>query len=227
MSQSSEKPVNILLVVGAGCPHCHLVSRHLHQLSKEGRITHLETIRLDEKPELVQQLAIRSVPWLRVGPFELEGSLSLHELRQWIERVNHPRGLAIYFDDLFSRGQRHKVESLVRKNPSWLQAFVQLLGDEEVGINTRLGVGVVLEEIADSGLAAAIVHELGEICHHPSPRLRGDACYYLPWTRSSQALPYLQACLNDPHPDVREAALEALETLESTLAGCISEEKGS
>lgn len=220
-------PVQALVVVGSGCPHCHLVLQGLSLLLAEGRIAALETVRVEEQPERVGRLGIRSLPWLRLGLFELEGALTLPQLRIWVARVGEMQGMAAYFDHLFSRGQRQKVAFMVRRQPELLQAFVHLLADPQVGINTRLGVGVVLEELADSGLAARIVHELGQVTLSPDPRLRGDACHYLPLTGTPLAIPYLEGRLADPHDQVREIARESLDGLLEQLAGCFPEKKGS
>ena len=60
---------------------------------------------------------------------------------------------------------------------------------------------------------AAIVDRLGALTGSTDPRVRTDVCDALALTGSDKALPYLQTCMTDPDPDVREAAQEAVESL--------------
>jgi len=213
-SENSDSPPNALLFMAPGCPHCPTVLEGLGRLLKEGRIGRLEAVNVAAQPEYAEALGVRSVPWVRLGPFELDGALSLAELRQWSERVHDTAGMAAYFDRLLADGRRQKVEQLILDRPERTRALARLLGNPQTGMHVRLGVGAVLEGLQDTGaLGEDFVHALGELTRHAEARVRADACHYLALTGNPQAVPYARACLEDPNAEVREIAAETLEAL--------------
>ena len=69
----SAAPADALLLIATGCNHCPAVLEGLSRLLKQGRIGRLDVVNLAVHPETGQALGVRSVPWTRIGPFELEG----------------------------------------------------------------------------------------------------------------------------------------------------------
>jgi len=202
-----------LLLIAPGCPHCPVVLEGLSTLVKEAVIGRLEVVNIAAQPERAQELGVRSVPWTRIGPLELEGLRSPEELRRWATQAGSGKGMAAYFNELLTAGRRQKVEDMVRQQPAYLGVLADLLGGEETGINTRIGIMATFEELVGTGLNASIVDRLGALTESKDPRIRTDVCDALALTGSADALPYLQARMTDPHPDVREAAQEAIESL--------------
>ncbi len=202
-----------LLLIAPGCPHCPVVLEGLSTLIKEAVIGRLEVVNIAAEPERAQELGVRSVPWTRIGPLEFEGLRSPEELRRWAVQAGSEEGMAAYLNELLSAGRRQKVEDMVRRQPAYLGVLADLLGGPETGINTRIGIMATFEELVETGLNASIVDRLGALTGNTDPRVRTDVCDALALTGSVDALPYLQACLTDPHPDVREAAQEAIESL--------------
>jgi len=85
-----------------------------------------------------------------------------------------------------------------------------LLGDGNMRV--RLGATALLEELAvehRSELRTA-VPGLIELLKHENPTIRGDAASALSIIKDPSVVDALQTCLQDDHPDVREAAREAL-----------------
>ena len=70
-----------LMLMGTRCPYCRGVLKSLQSLLAAGDISQLETHNIEENPELARELGVRSVPWVRIGDFELEGLRSEKELR--------------------------------------------------------------------------------------------------------------------------------------------------
>ena len=213
-SDSGAAP-EALLLIAPGCPHCPVVLEGLSTLVKEAVIGRLEVVNIAAQPERAQELGVRSVPWTRIGPLELEGLRSPDELRRWAIQAGSEEGMAVYLNELLGAGRRQKVEDMVRQQPAYLGVLADLLGGQETGINTRIGIMATFEELAGTGLNASIVDRLGALTENKDPRIRTDVCDALALTESADALPYLRACLTDPHADVREAAQEAIETLEA------------
>ncbi|MBF0124221.1 MAG: HEAT repeat domain-containing protein [Magnetococcales bacterium] len=206
----------VLLLTMPGCGHCAASQQSLQQLLAEGVIASLECIDISHHPEWAERLAIRSVPYVLTGPFIFQGERPLSEWRYWLDVVRSEKGMAIYFDHLFSAGQRQLVEQIIRYQSVSIQAFADLLADTQVGINSRLGVGAVLEELSGTAVTADLVKPLGQLTQHEVALVRGDACYYLSllgWP--AEAVPYWQRCLVDPDPEVVEIARECLEELQN------------
>lgn len=209
-------PPNALILISPACPHCPAVLEGLTRLLKEGSIGRLEAVNVAVLPAYAEALDVRSVPWTRIGPFELEGALSPAELRQWAERANDPKGMALYFDRLLSNGRWQKVRQSIVNHPARAHALIDLLGDPQTSIHVRLGVGTVLEELGATGLLGTdFAHALGELTRHPQAQIRADACHYLALTEGAAAIPYARACLEDQDTEVREIAAETLDALQN------------
>jgi hypothetical protein len=199
-----------LLLLAPGCPHCPAVLEGLGVLVKEGAIGKLEAVNIAVHPERAEQLGVRSVPWVRIGEFDLDGSQTPGELRRWAELAGTPRGMRAYFLHLLTNGRRAKVEEMARQEPQRLLALVDLLADDEASMAVRLGIGAVLEELQGSSIASVMVPGLGELTRHADPLVRADACHYLSLVGGAEITLWLHACLDDPDAAVREMVAEIL-----------------
>jgi hypothetical protein len=186
----------------------------LTRLVKAGSIGSLEVVNVAALPQRAAALGVRGVPWTRIGPFVLEGSLTATELGRWASAVGTEEGMAQYFERLLGAGRLAEVEALVREDPQRLGALAHLLAESETSIHVRVGMGAVLEGLHGTGLAAGLVQRLGPLTRDAHSRVRSDACHYLALAGSRDALPYLEAALEDPEPEVREIARESIEALE-------------
>ena len=206
-------PPEALLILGTHCPHCPAVLQALSSMVKAGELGRLEVVNLEQQPEVAQTLGVRSVPWTRLGPFELQGLRTLEELQAWALKSGSVEGMADYLSELIKEGQVKRVQTLARENESALDAVFHILGDADAEINIRLGIDVVLEDLQGSELLRQRVDELGDLSTHESAPIRADAYHYLALTGSKNALPYLRAGLKDTDKEVQEIAQEGLETL--------------
>lgn len=202
-----------LLVIGTHCPHCPTVLAGFSDLIKQGLIGRLEIINLEQRPERVAELGVRGVPWMRIGPFELEGLRSPAELKKWAQQAGSETGLADYYTELLSEGQLAKVEASVRKNPAALAALLSLMDDPEAELQVRLGVSAVVEGLTGTPELQSALDKLAALSHSGDARTRNDACYFLGLTRDPRARPVLEERLEDDDAGVRETAAEALEAL--------------
>lgn len=206
-----SSPPDALLFISPDCPHCPAVLAALTALLKEGLLGRLEVVNLAAHPAAAAELGVKSVPWLRLGPFEAEGATSPGELRCWALGAEDEELVAQHIHDLLISGQRHRVENLLRREPRFCSAFPRLLRDPEASMAVRLGIGAVLEEFQGGAVARGIVAELGELARYGDPRSRADACYFLSLIGGPETPPLLRACLQDADPEVREIAAEALQ----------------
>ena len=216
MSSFSPQPgPDALMLLGTHCPHCPTVLRGISDLVKSGAVGKLEVVNIEQHPDVARALGVRSVPWVRIGPFELEGLRSEKELRTWAETAGTEAGYVLYLDELLSTGKIGQATKLVQSNPDAIYALLLLFSNSETQLNTRIGISAIIESQAGSDLLQGIVDRLGELSQHDDPRIRGDAAHYLGLTGSNRATTYLEHLVDDPDADVRAVARESLEMLKS------------
>ncbi|MEJ5209930.1 MAG: thioredoxin family protein [Burkholderiales bacterium] len=204
-----SSPPTALLVTLPGCPHCPGVKRALEKLQEEGLIGTLEVVDAASQPERAQALGVRSVPWLRLGPFRFEGQLTPDELRRWAREAADPEGLRRYFVEMLKTGRRDKVEAIIREEPARAALLAALVTDPEAAMAVRLGIGAVLEEFQGTDFARAMVAPLVAALPGAQPRDRADIAHFLSLIGGPEARAALARLVDDPDPEVREIAREA------------------
>ncbi len=214
MDQTNRQKPSALLLIATGCQHCPSVLQSLSELIKAGDIASLEVVNIVEAPERARQLKVRSVPWVRIGEFELVGLKSKSELKQWIDKSRNSEDMAEYFEELMTSGELAKVEQIINERPASMQGLYDIMTNPESSLSARIGVGAIMETFAESELLTQQIAVLGELCRHASPQVRNDACYYLELTGDPAAIPYIEPLLQDENNEVRETAEEALQQLE-------------
>lgn len=201
------------MLKGKQCPYCPTVLQALEQLAGSGDIGKLESYFIEENPDLAGELGVRSVPWVRIGPFELDGLRSAKELREWANRAGSTRGMADYFNELLSTGNVDKALKIIHADHTSAAALLLLFEDPDTQLNTRIGISAIMEELEGSDLIASLTDRLGLLSQHEDERVRGDAIHYLSLTRSKDAVPFIESHLNDESAGIREIAQESLEIL--------------
>ena len=211
---ASRSAPDALLLMGTHCPWCPGVLASLKKLLADGAIASLETVNIEEQPDVAAELHVRTVPWVRIGSFELEGLRSEQELREWAGKAGSAEGLSRYLDELLSSGGINKALGLVRKDPAGLDALLNLFADPDTQLNTRIGISAIMEDLAGSELLQGLIEPLGELTRHPDAHIRGDACHYLGLSGNRAAADYLRPLLEDGDANIREVAADSLEALE-------------
>jgi hypothetical protein len=202
-----------LLLVVASCPHCPAVLANLAAMAKDGTLGRLEVVNVAVHPEVAEALGVRSLPWVRIGPFELAGARSRAEFEEWAQRAGSESGMADYFHALLTEGELPRVQDAVRQRPELLAALLPVVANPEAGINVRIGASAVFEGFAGSEALRAQLPRLAALAAHDDGRVRADACFYLGLSRDAAARPALEARLADADAEVREIAAEALAEL--------------
>ena len=191
MSAPTASPPDAELLIATGCAHCPVVLEGLSTLIKEGVISSLRVTNIVNQPERAQELGVRSVPWLQLGPFTLQGLHSPAELREWAERAGSMEGMSVYLHDQLKQGNLDAMEALLSAQPAWLDALIPLLEQEDTDMKVRIGVDALLETLAASTDLGKLIDELGRLSQHERQSLRSDATHYLSLTRSPAAIPFL------------------------------------
>lgn len=206
-----------LLLTAPGCPHCPGMKRVLDELLEEGLISELETVNIAEQPQQAEALGVRSVPWLKLGEFELEGLHSVGELRDWARHATSAEGLEIFFTEQLVSGRLPKVMAMIRQHPEQLDALLRLAADADTELTVRIGISAVVEDLAGSDTLLDYMPALETLAAHPDARVRADACHFLANTRSERAIPPLENLAMDSDLSVRDVAVDSLEELSEAL----------
>ena len=215
MDMNSQTPApDALLFVASQCPHCPTVLRAMAELVKNGRIRQLQVFNIEQAAEEATRHGVRSVPWIRIGPFELTGLHSEQELAQWVERTASPRGQADYLVELITHGQLAEAASHLRREPDHRAGLVMLLGDPDTELSVRIGAGALVEELAGTDFMPRLLPDLLPLTRHEDARIRGDAAHYLALGGDPSVVPELRRLgQDDPDAGVREIANEGLAEL--------------
>ena len=206
---------DVLMLLSPGCAHCPGVLAALSELLKRGVIGRLEIVNIEKHPEIAQQYSVRSVPWLRVGEFELSGARSSAELEHWAQRAGSAQGRADYLAELLKNGMLSRAISVVDENELYIAALLLLLTDPHTDMHVQMGIGAIFEHLQGSAALRRQVDALGTLTQHADPRVRADVCYYLSLSGDSGALRFIEPLLNDTDAQVREIACESADTLKA------------
>ncbi len=212
-TEMNKSAPEALMLLGTHCPHCPSVLGSLSDLVKQGVISKLEVVNLEQRPETGRELGVRSVPWVKIGPFEFSGLHSKAELQSWAEQAGTEQGTTKYFEQLLGEGEVMRVLGMIGKDHSMLHALIGLVSDADTKINARIGAGVIMEDYEGKPELLALIPELGELTRHEDARVRSDACHYLSLTHDVSVKQFVEPLLDDEHEEVREVAEESLAEL--------------
>jgi len=207
----SGTPPDALFLLGTDCPHCPTVLQGLANMVKAGTLGTLEIVNIEQRGDIARELGVRSVPWVRMGSFELEGLRSEKELREWALKATTDKGMTDWLEELLSSGNLDKPLQQVRSDPAVMDALLELFADTETGLNIRIGISAIMEHLQETETLSTIVDRLGELTRHEDARIRGDACHYLALSGNPAAATYIKPLLKDEDKNVREVARESLE----------------
>ncbi|WP_456405249.1 HEAT repeat domain-containing protein [Thiolapillus sp.] len=209
-----NKSADTFLLVAPGCPHCASVLQSLSQLVKKGDIGRLEVVNIAVHPEAAQEVGARSVPWMRIGAYELSGNYTPGELAEWARKAASGAASADYIREMLEQQELDKALHYIEKQPEALPQLLELMQDNEGSLSVKFGVGALFEELEGSELLRGLVPALGELTRSDKANIRGDAAHYLGLSHSEQARDWLLPLLEDPQQDVREIAAESLDMLD-------------
>lgn len=201
------------MLMGRQCPYCPAVRASLERLSDEGVIGSLETVVIEDHPEVAAEYGVRSVPWVQIGPFELPGLRAEEELRDWAEKAGSLQGMAKYLAELIASGNIDKCVRLIQADSHQLKALLLLFTDPDTGLNVLIGVSAIMEALQGSTTLAGIGTDLRDLLTHDEARIRGDACHYLSLTGLAATDEWIRPLLGDADSNVRQIAADCLADL--------------
>jgi len=183
MVPSSEN-VEVVLIIASNCSHCQQVLTDISELVKAAEIGELRVINITASPEKAQVYNIRSVPFIKIGPFELFGAHSKQELIEWINRLDNPHGMVDYFNELFGQGELNKVTELVSNDPDLLSSIIRMTGESDTPLGSRIGISAIFEHLQGDVKLARHISALADLTASESVSVRIDAAHYLGLTEN-------------------------------------------
>lgn len=201
-----------IMLMGSTCPYCPSVLKALQALLDAGHLGSLAAYNIEENPQLAQQYGVRSVPWVKIGDFELEGLRSEKELHQWADKAATGGGLGDWLLEQLGSGKIDAALDRVKSDAAGMGALLDLFADPDTELNIRIGISAIMEALQGSELLKTTIKPLGALTRHPEARIRGDACYYLSLSDDPAARAWIVPLLEDADADVRELARDSLET---------------
>lgn len=208
---AANTPPDALFLLGTHCPHCPTVLQGLANLVKAGTLGSLKIVNIEQRGDIARELGVRTVPWVRIGAFELEGLRSEKELREWAVKATANTGMTDWLDELLSSGNIRKPLERIKSEPALMDALLELFTDPDTGLNIRIGISAIMEDLQGTETLSSIVNRLGELTRHEDARIRGDACHYLALSGDPAATAFIKPLLKDEDENVREVARESLE----------------
>jgi hypothetical protein len=190
----------------------------LAELVKKNALGRVDIINIASHPEEAEARGVRGVPWIRIGPFELNGAHTPAELASWVDRASSTEGHEDFIREGLEAGGLGSVTAACRRSATLRPALLRLAGDLETPFAVRVGIGAVLEDLAADGQLAAMVPDLTALADSEHAQVRADAAHYLGLAGTAEAIARLRELQADDDHEVREIASDALVELGDTTA---------
>ncbi len=207
-------PYHVMVLIAPSCPHCPQVVRAALSLAvRESSIT-VSIVDALEFEGLAQRYKVKSTPTTIINDgFTLIGRLSKEELAGHLQKLAENNSLTPILESMIKSGRAEDAAELLcaREQP---QAVLPIYLSKEFSV--RMGALVTLEDALERNprVLDAIVEDLTPLLFQEEVSLRGDTAELLGKIGNPAAIPALRKAAEDPDPDVREAAQEALQILE-------------
>lgn len=217
----NTKP-SIELFVATGCIHCPVVLNELSENLKKGQISNLNVTNIAVDNKRAEELNVRSVPWFSISNDHcfmiFSGEHSPKEIKQWLAASQTDDGMQEYIEESLSKGQLMTVSKAIQLKPEIYSHVMRMLEDEGTSMDTRIGLDALTESFSASEILQRFSPEFKKLASSDSTRLQIDALHYLALTGDSKNKEFLIEKTKDKNPQIKEAAVEALETLDDLVS---------
>lgn len=216
-----SKPAAAELFIATGCNHCPVVLNELSEQLKKGHLSSLTITNIAVDNEKADKLNIRSVPW-----FSLEnkntfmiftGDHTPKEIQQWVKASQTESGMQDYIEEYLTKGQLITINQAVTLKPDIFSVIITMLEDEETSMHVRIGLDALIENFAATDILQDAITSFKKIALTDNIRLQIDALHYIALTGDIKNKAFLQEQVSSTNPQIKEAAIEALETLDNLI----------
>ncbi|MCW8900098.1 MAG: hypothetical protein OQK75_03630 [Gammaproteobacteria bacterium] len=205
------------LLIATGCVHCPVVLGELSDQLKKGKIASLKITNIAVDNQRAAELNVRSVPWFSLSAdtsfMIFSGSYSPKEIQQWLSTSQDKNGMQEYIENSLSNGQLATVLQAIQLAPETFSTVIAMLEDEDTSMEVRIGLDALVESLSATDILKNHAAAFKKIAATNNLRLQIDALHYLALTGNSEHKAFLQEYMNHDDQQVKEAAAEALETL--------------
>ena len=211
-------PVRLKLYIALQCPHCPTVVRTVIPLALYCKKIHLTIIDGTLFPDSAQKDHVLSTPCLILdNDLRWTGSVSDREIVTLITSRD-PEQLSVdMLKTILEQGNAQWIAGQMIEKKKIFNSFLNLLLHETWSV--RLGAMVVVEDIAqtDPDLAALMCPDLINLFDEKKVPVQGDILYALGEAGTNETRAWIKAKLPTlDHPDLIDAAQDALDSLEET-----------
>jgi len=217
MSPTTSASVSgrLTLFVGQGCPHCPVVAKEVRALAAKNPKIELSIVDIHANPEAARAAEVLAVPTLLVNDqVRLTGAVNVDDLTQLLRE---PTALtAASLRHFIDQGNANALAELMVAEDAVIPTLFELLTESTFSV--RLGAMTVAERLSElnRALAVTIVDPLWARFPAADDSVRGDILYLLGELGARHLLPDIEAVsTGDCSEDVKEAALEAVDTLKA------------
>jgi len=204
-------PVEVRVFVSPYCANCPQVVETVITLASVNPLISAFIIDVHNFKELADKYRLKSVPATVINnELVLFGAITEEKLAELLAQKDAPLYARELMRSLIESGLTLKAADLIR-HENGREVILELF--QEGDFFTRLGILVAFEEALekDPVTIRGMVPQLIKLLSHKDHRIRGDIADLLGKIGDPNAIPYLQKLTSDPHPEVVEAAAEALE----------------
>jgi len=214
-----KRPAELLVFVGASCPHCPGAARSANRIALATPLITVSIADVQHHAELAERFNVRAVPLTVLDEdLAITGVVPPAELVDKIlSRDDDSHGKDVLLS-LVEQGRFDEVAGHMRSAPGATHLSALWKGSDT---SLRLGLMMAVEEAleADHSALDGLVAGLLPILHAEDAALRGDTADLLGRIGHRDAADALKPLLEDPNPDVAEIAAEALEEIEDRDSG--------
>ena len=215
-----DLPTSLIIYVQPQCKFCPEAVRQLLPLPALNGNIRLTVIDAKHFPELAQKENIQSLPTLILeNQFRWTGSIQINEITDVIISRDASTLGPVSLEMMLTQGKAGELAEMMLEKEQIFPAFYAVLTHPKWPV--RLGAMVVMEELIQNNLplAARTLKPLWDHFNRADDRVKGDLLYIFGQMKRSDLAPRLQAIRDgDGTPEIREAAQEALDKLNSKLS---------
>ncbi len=211
-----DTPVNLTLFIALQCPHCPDVVKTVIPLALSCKNIKLNIIDGSQFPQISQKFKVMSAPCLILGEdFRWTGSVSDEEIVQMINNRDPSKLSANTLKTILEDGDASWISKQMIEKQIIFDGFLDLVLHKTWSV--RLGTMVVVEELAenDPALALKLCPILISYFDNQDITVQGDILYALGEAGNDETKDWITQKLSSiEHPDLIEAAQDAIESLE-------------
>lgn len=207
-----SRPVHLTVLMTEACPHCPSTIRSVLSLAVGSPLVTVSVADVLWFEDVGQRYKVKSTPTVIVNDgLTLVGQVSAQDLARKLVEAETGSLTSVIESMMDSGRAEDAAELLCREGRP--EAILPLYLSQE--FSTRMAALVVMQDALERNPRALdpILTRLTDLLFVEDVGLRGDTAELLGRAGNPDATPALEKAAQDPDPDVREAAQEALELL--------------